>query len=585
MNERLAAALGYADNGDPVFPVGGPDGKTPLTEHGVLDATTDHEQLTRWWTRWPDANIAMAMGGARGLLAMDVDCKNGQPGYDSLAELTREYSPLPTTRRARTPSGGEHYLFTLAPQSKVRNRVGVRPGLDARAEGGYIVVAPSRIGGAGYEWVNPDAPIAPAPDWLVTVLSNGHRPAAPLPDTIGIGERNAWLASLAGSMRRRDAGVTAIAAALHAENRARCVPPLEDREVEAIARSVARYPAGETPPAAGGALRPHVLSVRALAALDLPPRDTIIDPWLPKGALMMIHGWRGIGKSLALLALARAITTKTPFFGWPVTRPWRVLLVDGELPTVVLQRRVALIFGESRHGLPGGLDILPSERLWLDDVPLNLADPAHQARVDAAVDALAAEDRWPDVIAFDNLSALSAGLDENSNSELDQFLRWLVMVRYRGHTVILIHHSGKSGDQRGASRREDLLDVVLKLSAPKDADDQPPASGARFLIELTKTRSVRPRIDRLVVELRPGVNGGPATWTHETTDRVPAFYRTLRALRDGPAASQTDLCERTGLSKGVVSGHVARGREKQFIEPGRLALTDAGRRAVAEPEF
>jgi len=55
------------------------------------------------------------------------------------------------------------------------------------------------------------------------------------------GHRNVHLTSLAGTMRRRAMSRQAIEAALLAENRLNCKPPLEDKEVLAISKSVSRY--------------------------------------------------------------------------------------------------------------------------------------------------------------------------------------------------------------------------------------------------------------------------------------------------------------------------------------------------------
>lgn len=81
--------------------------------------------------------------------------------------------------------------------------------------------------------------------------------ADPVADTVGEGERNAMLASLAGSMRRRGMGEPAILAALLAENATRCVPPLPESEVRRIAASIARYaPTSVTPKAVAKAAEP-----------------------------------------------------------------------------------------------------------------------------------------------------------------------------------------------------------------------------------------------------------------------------------------------------------------------------------------
>src|SRR5579871_376268 len=63
----LEAALRYAELGYRVFPCA-PGDSNPLTEHGFYDATTDAVQIERWWSLYPDANVAAA-----GLLVVDVD--------------------------------------------------------------------------------------------------------------------------------------------------------------------------------------------------------------------------------------------------------------------------------------------------------------------------------------------------------------------------------------------------------------------------------------------------------------------------------------------------------------------------------
>lgn len=58
-----------------------------------------------------------------------------------------------------------------------------------------------------------------------------------------------------------------------------------------------------------------------------------------------------------------------------------------------------------------------------------------------------------------------SGYDENDNSHLDRYLAWLREIRHRGITVLIVHHAGKGGDQRGASRREDILGYVNQVGA------------------------------------------------------------------------------------------------------------------------
>ena len=153
-------ALRYVQQwGWPVFPVT-PGAKTPLTAHGFHDASTDPEQIEAWWTQWPDANIGVPTGAGTKVFVVDCDIKNDKPGRESFKELH-----LPKTLSSRTPTGGWHAFF-WHPGKEIRNRTNLRPGIDIRGDGGYVVVPPSKV--------FPFPPILmPAWDWMPpsTVIS------------------------------------------------------------------------------------------------------------------------------------------------------------------------------------------------------------------------------------------------------------------------------------------------------------------------------------------------------------------------------------------------------------------------------
>lgn len=181
----LAAALGYATRGWAVFPLhsiisgrcscrGGDcphPAKHPIARHGVHEATTDERNVRSWWDRWPWANIGVATGTASGVVVIDVDPAHG--GAVSLAHLQSLMGSLPDTLTAHTGGGGFHLLYSH-PGGQLRNTAGRLPGvaeplsgIDLRADGGYIVAAPSRHrSGASYSWIDPDTPVAAAPTWL-----------------------------------------------------------------------------------------------------------------------------------------------------------------------------------------------------------------------------------------------------------------------------------------------------------------------------------------------------------------------------------------------------------------------------------
>ena len=258
----LAAALGYADRGWPVIPLHtvrdgrcscgkakcDSPGKHPHTTHGLKDASTDERIIRQWWKRWPDANVGVVTGGRSGIVAIDIDPRHG--GEDSLAGLERDHGELPETVEAITGGGGRHILFPH-PGGYVKSR-NVTPGIDVKADGGYIVVEPSlHASGRRYAWEishHPeDTDLAPMPGWVLELVREKRaRAAGPVSDNgqaspVSEGERNVHLTSLGGSMRRRGMSEAAIRAALREENRQSCQPPLDYAEVDRIAASVSKY--------------------------------------------------------------------------------------------------------------------------------------------------------------------------------------------------------------------------------------------------------------------------------------------------------------------------------------------------------
>lgn len=128
-----AAAMWWASVGQPVFPLL-PRGKQPLTSHGFKDATVDPDQIRRWWTSNPEANI----GAPTGILfdALDFD---GPTGLRSKLEHREALEYNGVLARVLTPRGSHIYI----PANGRGNKAGFLPGVDYRGIGGYVVAAPS----------------------------------------------------------------------------------------------------------------------------------------------------------------------------------------------------------------------------------------------------------------------------------------------------------------------------------------------------------------------------------------------------------------------------------------------------------
>ena len=350
----LDAALGYAERGWRVMPIHAPHdserctarrpdqprcacapsvicsclrpdcgspAKHPRTARGLTDASCDLDQIRRWWGLWPAAGVAIVTGAESGLVVLDVDPRHGG---DTALQGIESSQGATATLQARTGGGGRHLLFAH-PGGRVPNSAGrLGSGLDVRGDGGYVVAAPSRhVSGGAYEWIDPGVPVAPAPAWLLERSQGPDTgPAPAIGDTIAKGGRNQLLASLAGSMRRRNASEAGILAALLAENASRCVPPLPEREVAQIAHSVARYqPAQEReePPPPGDSLAPPDLT----AAYVDPDRRTIAETRSATPADDLQRLAPSIGDSLpgAMDLMAR----RAAGLEKPIPTPWPVI--------------------------------------------------------------------------------------------------------------------------------------------------------------------------------------------------------------------------------------------------------------------
>ncbi|MDF2235109.1 phage/plasmid primase, P4 family [Albimonas sp. CAU 1670] len=259
MTDMLDYALRYAARGWAVFPTHSIDdgsctcgsascsspGKHPLHAGGFKNATTDPEMVRAMWGASPFANIGIATGAASDLLVVDVDQGPGKRGEEALRQLEDANGELPRSLVVRTGSGGTHIYFQAPPDDIRSSASKLGDNLDIRATGGYVIAPPSaHISGSRYEWISQGSAQA-APDWLVsaTKAKNDNRGDNSGDQFLAPGSRNNDLASLAGALRRKGMDEDGIRNALRGVN-ATLPNPLPEHEVDGIARSVGRYPAG-----------------------------------------------------------------------------------------------------------------------------------------------------------------------------------------------------------------------------------------------------------------------------------------------------------------------------------------------------
>jgi putative DNA primase/helicase len=291
---------------------------------------------------------------------------------------------------------------------------------------------------------------------------------------------------------------------------------------------------GHAPNGASQRLKP--IDITDLLAMTFPPRAMVLAPIIPEKGLVMIYASRGIGKTHVALGISYAVATGGKFLRWEAPKPRRVLHVDGEMPAQALQDRWSWIAGASKDA-QGMLQIIPGD--LIECGVGNLSSPEVQAELEEQLEGI-------DLLVLDNLSSLTAVIRDNDAESWGPIQDWLLKLRRRGISVLIVHHAGKGGQQRGTSRREDVLDTSLSLCRPNDYQ---PEEGARFEVHFEKARGIIGS-DAKAFEARLEVRDGQADWTLKELEDVE--HDRVKELLALGGMTVREIAEETGIPKSTV---------------------------------
>jgi putative DNA primase/helicase len=210
-----------------------------------------------------------------------------------------------------------------------------------------------------------------------------------------------------------------------------------------------------------------------LSGLHIVPRKRILGDWFCEGDLGFFFGPRGAGKTWFTLGFVQAITTAGSFGDWKAPEVVKALYVDGEMPPDSMQERC-----EGLGAINDNLTILNHAILFdRTDRTINITNPSIQEALMTFC-----LDHGIKVLLLDNLSTLGVGMKENDADSWEMVNTWLLMLRKKGIAVVIIHHSGRSGQMRGTSRREDNVFWIISIDEIRKEEE----SGARFTTRFTK---------------------------------------------------------------------------------------------------
>ena len=220
---------------------------------------------------------------------------------------------------------------------------------------------------------------------------------------------------------------------------------------------------------------------------DIPAERNLLGDLFYAGSIGMLFGPRGSGKSLLAMTIGYAIS------GEKVVHPWGrgcggvVCYLDGEMRALGLRERINQLDGFNT-------DTISKEKVAAQFYVISRDYVGHPiGSIDTtegqeAIDAMLPSD--VNLIIVDNLSAwTSLGGEDIRSWQLVK--SWLIAKRLQGISVLLLHHAGKSGGQRGTSAHEDLLDYSIQLT-PLPLENEPEKT--HFRVDHTKLRDHLPAL-------------------------------------------------------------------------------------------
>lgn len=500
----LDAALAYVrERGWPVFPVAAD--KTPLTPKGCLDATTDPAKIKAFWRQNPGANIGLHVGDA-GLMALDYD-----PGSDR-ATAERACDGLPATKlRSRTPRGGWHEFYALAPGEVVSNSASkIAPSVDVRSWHGYVLLPPSRTGDGAYSWVDNGQP-AFRSDGMLRVCNSAREKSAErdtwsiepdLPENQALcvdwlkhkakiavqGQGGDQMAYDTAAMCKSYGISRELASTLMLEHwNPRNNPPWSGDELghfEAKIDHAYAYntsPPGNMTPAYKAAVTqalfkpvPQPLpSGRSVTSgrfrfvdnegmAHIPPVQWLIDGLLTREGYAILFGAPGTFKTFVALDMALSVATHGRIDG-------------GTWPKVVHGGPVLYCAGEGRSGIAARVHAWRTKYFGGQAIPnFILGDPVPHVDEDLtpfANGALALSPEGYRLVVIDTIGRAMQGVNENAQEHASKLTLMVERLRQSlGCAVLALHHVRKEdGGIRGSGAFQGDADTLLKLDRPNKA--------------------------------------------------------------------------------------------------------------------
>ena len=246
-----------------------------------------------------------------------------------------------------------------------------------------------------------------------------------------------------------------------------------------------------------------LIPANELAGFHIPQRKKHWGEFIQSNQTGMIFGERGRGKTWVSMGIATSMSSCSDYLGNKPKNPRRVIYLDGEMDLSTFQQRLLQISGSMGIEPPRNLRLFTPEA-FTDLLP-SINTPEGQKLIDNLIGT-----EW-DILFIDNYSAWSSDGRETAEAWAP-FMRWMLGHKRAGRTVIVIHHSGKGGKQRGSSKHEDALDWSINLVPNKHTSQE---GALEFSLVWEKSRHLASdQITPIAVTMLVGEDNVPV-WKHK----------------------------------------------------------------------
>jgi RecA-family ATPase len=190
-----------------------------------------------------------------------------------------------------------------------------------------------------------------------------------------------------------------------------------------------------------------------LKATPPPPVPWVVEGFCARGALTMLVGEPGQGKSYLALALAAGVCEGEDAAGFTIAKRRKVAVFDAENGHGEVHRRLDSL------GYPEHL------RVGITQAGFDLERQLYEVEE-------AGSELGTDLIVLDSLRTLWPGGDENDSDEVTKLLAGLQQAaRDTDTAIVILHHRNKSGGYRGSGAMAAVPEILIHMGAhPRDKD-------------------------------------------------------------------------------------------------------------------